>query len=95
LENIGISKRYHFMGVYDSLWRSFLVSSVLAIIFVALVQFFPIKVVPWTILIGGVFALIFGVLVMILSTGNILIRLLYLLIAGGLAAACFFTLFKP
>jgi len=67
---MGIAKRYHFMGIYDALWRSFYVSSILAIIFVALVQFFPLKVVPWTILIGGIVSIMFGLSVMIISTGT-------------------------
>lgn len=91
---MGIAKRYGFMGIYDALWRSFLVSSILAIVFVLLVQFFPLKVVPWTILIGGVLSLIFGFSVMLISSGNILVRILYFLITVGLAVACGFTLLK-
>lgn len=82
------------MGIYDALWRSFIVSAVLAIIFVALVQYFPTKVVPWTIAIGGIFSLIFGSLVMLFTTGNIIIRVIFLLVAIGLAIACGFTLYK-
>lgn len=82
------------MGVYDAVWRSFVVSAVLAIIFVALVQFFPTKMVPWTIVIGGLFSLIFGFLVMLMTTGNIIIRVIFLVIAIGIAAGCGFTLFK-
>ena len=82
------------MGIYDALWRSFIVSAILAIIFVAMVQFFPTKVVPWTIVIGGIFSLIFGFLVMLMSTGNIIIRLIFLIISIGFAVACGLTLFK-
>lgn len=92
---MGISKRYHFLGIYDALFRSFWVSSLIAIIFVALLQFFPLKVVPWTILIGGLFSMIFGLVVMILSSGNIILRILFFIISVGLAAACAFTLFNP
>lgn len=83
------------MGVYDAMWRSFYISSIFAIIFVALLQFFPVKVVPWTILIGGAFSLIFGVLVMLLSTGNMFFRILFLIAAALIAAGCGYTLFKP
>jgi len=82
------------MGIYDALWRSFGVSAVLAIIFVALLQFFPTKVVPWTIVIGGAFSLIFGIFVMLLSTGNIILRVIFLVVSIGLTAGCVFTLFK-
>jgi len=83
------------MGVYDAMWRSFFFSSVIAIIFVALVQIYAIKVIPWTIVIGGFFAVLFGLLVMLLSTGNILIRILFFLLNVGLAVGCAYTLFKP
>jgi hypothetical protein len=91
---MGIAKRYGFMGVYDALWRSFLVSSIFAIIFVLLLQFFPLKVIPWTILIGGILSLIFGFTVMLISSGSILVRILYFIMTIGLAAACGFTLLK-
>jgi hypothetical protein len=52
------------MGIYDAMWRSFYISAIFAIVFVLLVQFFPLKVVPWTITIGGIISLLFGLLVM-------------------------------
>lgn len=52
------------MGVYDAMWRSFYISAIFAIVYVALVQFFPLKLVPWTIALGGVFSLLFGLLIM-------------------------------
>ncbi len=83
------------MGVYDAMWRSFYISSIFAIAFVALVQFFANKVVPWTIVIGGIFSLIFGVLVMLISTGSILIRVLFFIVAAAIAAGCAYTLLNP
>ncbi len=82
------------MGIYDAVWRSFWVSTLFALIFVGIVQFFPLKVVPWTIVIGGAFSILFGLLIMIMSTGNILLRLVFLFVALGLAGGCIFTLFK-
>lgn len=61
----------------------------------ALLQFFPAKVVPWTVLIGGAFSLIFGVLVMILSTGNMFLRILFFIAGALIAAGCGYTLLKP
>ncbi len=95
LENIGISKRYHFMGVYDAMWRSFYISSILSIAFVALVQFFAKKVVPWTMVVGGLFSLIFGLLTMIFSTGSILLRVLFFIVCVGITAGCAYTLLNP
>lgn len=95
LDNIGISKRYHFMGVYDAMWRSFYISSILSIIFVALVQFFAKKTVPWTMVVGGVFALLFGLLTMVFSTGSILLRILFFIVCVGITAGCAYTLFNP
>jgi hypothetical protein len=92
---MGISRRYHFMGVYDAMWRSFYISSILSIVFVALLQFFAKKVVPWTILIGGVFSLIFGLLIMMFSSGNMLLRVLFFLVAAGITAGCAYTLLSP
>jgi len=81
------------MGIYDAMWRSFWLSSVIAIIFVALVQFFPLKVVPWTILIGGLASVVFALLIMLLSTGSIFIRILFFIVIMGIAAGCAYTLF--
>jgi hypothetical protein len=83
------------MGVYDAMWRSFYISSIISIAFVALVQFFAKKVVPWTMVIGGVFSLIFGLLIMIFSTGNILLRVLFFIVCVGITAGCAFTLLNP
>lgn len=92
---MGITKRYHFLGIYDGMFRSFWLSSLLAFIFVVLLQIFPMKVVPWTIAIGGIFSLVFGLVIIIVSTGSILIRILFILVFMGIAAACGYTLFNP
>jgi hypothetical protein len=52
------------MGVYDAMWRSFYISAIFAIAYVLVVQFFPLKAVPWTIVLGGVVSLIFGLVIM-------------------------------
>ena len=82
------------MGVYDAMWRSFYISSVLSIIFVALLQFFAKKVVPWTIVIGGLFSLLFGLLIMLFSSGSMVLRVIFVLVAIGITAGCAYTLFR-
>jgi hypothetical protein len=81
------------MGVYDAMWRSFYISSVLSIIFVVLLQFFAKKVVPWTIVIGGLFSLLFGILIMLFSSGSMVLRVVFVLVAIGITAGCAYTLF--
>lgn len=83
------------MGVYDAMWRSFYISSILSIVFVVFVQFFAKKVVPWTMVVGGLFSLIFGLLTMIFSTGSILIRVLFFLVCVCITAGCAYTLLNP
>jgi hypothetical protein len=65
LDKIGLNKRYSFMGIYDAMWRSFYISGIFAMVFVVLLHFFPLKVVPWTIAIGGIFSFVFGLVIML------------------------------
>lgn len=95
LEKIGLNKRYSFMGIYDAMWRSFYISGIFAMVFVVLLHFFPLKVVPWTIAIGGIFSFVFGLVIMILSTGSIFLRLIFFILLVGLALACGYTLYSP
>jgi hypothetical protein len=48
------------------MWNSFWISALFSILYVVLIQFFPLKAVPWIILLGGVASVIFGILVLIL-----------------------------
>ena len=59
------------MGTYDAMWRSFYISAIFSTIFVALVQFFPLKVVPWTFLVGCVLSIVVGLVVMMYLFFNI------------------------
>lgn len=44
------------------MWNSLWLSALFGIIFIAVLQFFPLKVVPFSVVIGGIFFIILGLL---------------------------------
>lgn len=64
LEKSDTKNKYEFLGFYDSLWRSIWISFLFGIFFFLFSYFQPYVAVPWTIFIGGIISVIFGVLIL-------------------------------
>lgn len=76
------------------MWITLGISFGFGCIYLILVQLFPMKVVPWSILLGGITLIVFGILVLFLATHNLVLRILVAIVFFILAGLCFFTLFS-
>jgi len=55
--------KYNIFNVITQIETSAWVSALFGILFFLLAHFFPYKMVPWTIFFGGLFSIIFGLLI--------------------------------
>lgn len=56
--------KYQFLGFYDAFWRSTWISLLFGFAIFFFAYFQPYLAVPWTILIGGVVSIVFGLLIL-------------------------------
>ena len=57
----GVSYKYHIFSVIHTILISILISAIFGPVIFLAVHFFPYKVVPWTIFLGGICSIIFGI----------------------------------
>jgi hypothetical protein len=67
MEKSGLNDKYQFLGFYDSMWNSLWISTVLGIAYLVAIQCFPKKVIPWSVVIGGIFFIILALLTIMYS----------------------------
>ncbi len=58
------ARKYHIFSVIDSFLMSAWLSTVLGIVFFVLIHYLPLKIVPWTIFIGGIMSILFSIFVL-------------------------------
>ena len=61
----GVAYKYNVFSVIDVILMSLWISAIIGPILFLLAHFFPYKVVPWTILLGGIFSIVFGILIFV------------------------------
>ena len=76
------------------MWNSLWITLIFGIIYLVLIQYFPKKVIPWAIGIGGLFFVILGILVMTVAEGFILIRLIFGFFFIFLGILCCYSLWN-
>ena len=67
----GVAYKYHILSVMNVIVMSLWIAAILGPLFFLLAHFFPYKVVPWTIFLGGLFSIIFGILNLVYKLNNI------------------------
>ena len=77
------------------MWITLGISFALGCIYFAVVQFFPMKAVPWIILIGGVTFFILGIFMIFVASHSILLRIISGLVFMLLAVLCLYTIYDP
>lgn len=64
IANAGLDQKYTFLGFYDAMWNSIWISVLFGVVSFLVTQYFPLRAVPWTILIGGLCLFAFGLMVL-------------------------------
>lgn len=64
LRNSNVQEKFSFLGFYDTMWRSIWISVIFGLVSFFVVHFLPYKAVPWTIFIGGICSILFGLLIL-------------------------------
>lgn len=64
IANAGLDQKYTFLGFYDAMWNSIWISILFGITSFLITQYFPLRAVPWTILIGGLCLFALGLMVL-------------------------------
>ena len=88
----GLSEKHHFLAFYDTMWITLGISFGLGCLYLLLVQFFPTKVVPWTILLGGITFIVLAILVIFVATHSLLVRIIVGLVLLLLAVLCLYSI---
>ena len=65
LQMSGVGYKYNVFKVIDVILMFLWISAILGPVLFLLANFFPYKVVPWTIFLGGIFCIIFGILIFV------------------------------
>ena len=77
------------------MWITLGISCLLGIIYFAVVQFFPVKAVPWMILIGGITFFLLGIFMIFLASHSVLLRIISGIVLITLAILCLYTIWAP
>lgn len=72
----GVAYKYNVFSVIYVILTSLWVSAIIGPVLFLLAHFFPYKIVPWTILLGGIFSIIFGILIFVIHSGYLIGKIL-------------------
>lgn len=94
LEMSGINRKNVFLSTYDSIFKCLWIGVIYGIIYLIAMQIFPIKAVNWVFALGGLSALLIGILLFILPSGSILLKVVFGLLCIILACLIFYSIIK-
>lgn len=79
----GTQRKYALYNVMDTFFTCSWIAAIMAVVSFFLIQYQPYKVVPWSILLGGIFSLAFSIMVLFFP-GYIVVRIILCVLFLGL-----------